>query len=106
MANFQLAETQQVTLTLQPVDANGNVGALSGTPTWSIDNNVPANITSTATNGLSVVLTGQVAGSTVNITASAQSSNGTSLTATLSVDIIGGPATSMTIVPGTPTNKS
>lgn len=106
MPNFQLAETQQVTLTLQAQDAQGNTGSINGIPNWSIDNNVPANITSTATDGMSCVLTGQVAGSTVHVTASVPSSNGTLLSASLAVDVIGGPATTLNIVPGTPVNKS
>jgi hypothetical protein len=100
---FTLSETQQVVLSLSFLDADGNPGLITGNPSWGADTNVPASLTPAA-NGLTATLVGQAVG-TVNITATAQSSSGAQLSATLQVSVIGGAAVSMSIVPGTPTNN-
>jgi hypothetical protein len=101
----QLAEGQQETLTLKILDSAGNTGTINGAPLWSLDNSVPATITP-STDGLSCLVKGIAANATaVNIGVTATSTDGTALSDTLALTIVGGAAVSIQIVQGTPASQ-
>jgi len=101
----QLPEGQKETLTLKILDSAGNTGTINGAPNWTIDNNIPAQITPAA-DGMSCLVVGAAANSTpVNIGVTVTSSSGTPLSDTLALTIVGGAAVSIQIVQGTPVSQ-
>jgi uncharacterized protein YjdB len=96
-----LTDTQQVVLSINPVDAKGNPGLLDGVPSWSSSD--PSKLTVTpAVDGRSAVAAavGPIGSATVNVVAVG---GGNSLPASLDVSIVVGPIVSLKIEAGTPT---
>lgn len=104
MANFLLPDDKSCTFSIDPKDAAGNPAVLDSAPVWSTD--TPAVLALTpATDGKSCVVKpvgpltpadgSKPAMLQVNIL-----SEGKSLIGTLAVDVTGGQATTVTIVPG------
>ena len=105
MGALQLTDMQQVTCTISAVDKKGNPAPLpAGTVTWSV--NSPSVVAVTAApDGLSANLVAGGLG-TATVSVIVADTSGTTIAAgSLDVTVTGGPAASIVITPGTPTNQ-
>jgi len=104
---FQMSDSQQVDVTIAPVDKKGNPAKLDGVPEWSTDNTDVLALTTSA-DGLTctIMAVGPLGTGTVTVKADADLGAGTTpLIGTLEVAITGGAATTITLNPGTPTEQ-
>jgi hypothetical protein len=101
-----LQNDQQVTASIQPVDAKGNPAKVDGAPTWSSSSEDVA-IVQAAADGLSAIIAGVDIGTCqINVQADADLGEGTTaLTGTLDVEVVAGSAVALSITTGTPEPK-
>jgi len=96
--SITLQDTQEVTLNLGLKDAEGNAGTVEGVPAWSVDDASVALVTP-ADDGLSaLVAAGALGTATISVVV-----NG--ITQTIGITVVGGDATQISIVAGTPVDK-
>ena len=95
-----ILDSEQVALSIQPVDAAGNPATVDGVPSWSSSDTSVLTLTPSA-DGLSAVAaaTGKLGTSTISVTLG-------SISGTLQVDVHSGAAVSVTISAGTPSAKT
>jgi hypothetical protein len=98
-----LQNDQQVTASIQPVDAKGNPAKVDGAPTWSSSSADVATVEAQA-DGLSALIKGVDVGTCqINVSADADLGEGTTaLTGTLDVQVVAGSAVALSITTGTP----
>ncbi len=100
---FQMKDTQQVTLTINPVDRKGNAAEIENVD-WSTDNSEVLALSPSA-DGKSclVAAVGPIGTATVTIKGDAQIGEGEALIAgSLDIEITSGVATQLKLVAGTP----
>lgn len=102
---FTLSDSQHVPLTITPVDKKGNPATISSVPVWSVDNPNLLALTPSA-DGLScdIASVGPLGSAKVSVSVAADATL-PALIGELDVTINGGAATTVTIVPGTPTEQ-
>jgi len=102
--SLQLTDSQQVNLTVEPVDKKGNQATIDAAPTWTSSDATVATVTPAA-DGLSatVVAVGKLGTAQIVITAS---SGGTSVSGTLDLVVVGGAAASLAITAGAPVEQA
>ena len=97
-----LTVDQNVSLSVQPHDASGNVAAVDGVPTWSVSDPTVLNITP-AEDGLSAVVgtVGGIGSSQVNVTVDVKLGEEVKmLTGILDIEVRAGEAVSLDITAG------
>jgi hypothetical protein len=101
-----LQNDQQVTASIQPVDAKGNPAKVDGAPEWSSSSEGVA-VVKAAPDGLSATVAGIDIGTCqINVKADADLGEGvTALTGTLDVEVLAGSAVALSITTGTPEPK-
>lgn len=101
-----LQNDQQVTASIQPVDAKGNPAKVDGAPEWSSSSEDVA-VVKAAPDGLSATVAGVDIGTCqINVKADADLGEGTTaLTGTLDVEVVAGSAVALSITTGTPEPK-
>lgn len=107
VTQMNMTDTQQVGLTIQPVDAKGNPAQVDGAPVWASSNTEVVSITA-APDGMSAtaVAVGPLGTATISVKADADLGAGvTTIAGTLDITITGGVATTVTITAGTPTDQ-
>lgn len=109
MGNFQLQDVQKVPYSLQAVDADGNPAQLEAGDTVDVSSSDPASATVVpdATPAAGSVASGFVVGGaklgTVQVNAAVKKADGSAgPTGAVSIDIVGGPAASISFSMGTP----
>lgn len=102
---MNLAYTQQLPVSIQPVAKKGNPAPVDGAPVWTSSNTELVTVTAAA-DGMSAMITpvgGMGGPTTITVTADADLGSGvTPIIGTLDITVTGGQAVSITIVPGTP----
>lgn len=98
-----LQNDQQVTASIQPVDAKGNPAKVDGAPTWSSSSDDVATVEAAA-DGLSATVVGVDIGTCqINVKADADLGEGTTdLTGTLDVEVVAGSAVALSITTSAP----
>lgn len=112
MANFQLGDTQKVSYAISEVDADGNPASPQPGDVVSVisgDIN-SATITQDATPVAGSIASGFIVGGSkeavgLTITATVAHADGTSFKSVTLIDIIGGPATGISLTLGAPVNQ-
>lgn len=100
MANMTLTATQEVSLSISPVDRRGNAAALDGSPVWTVSNPAILSV-APSSDGLSAVATavGPIGTSQISVIGDADLGDGVvSISGTLDVSVIAAQATTFTIV--------
>ena len=105
---LEMTETQQAPLTLNITDAKGRPAKVDGVPSWSSSNIDVATVTDISTDGLSATVKGVAPGlCQVTVTADADLGAGVkNITGFLDVNITGGEAITVELVPGTPVEQT
>ena len=108
MATFSMTDTQQVTMSIAYTDKRGNpTGPPPGatTPSWLIDNAALASLTP-ATDGMSCVVAslGPLGTGTVSVKVADGSGNPLA-SGSITLTVVGGAPTNVTVTPGTPTEQ-
>lgn len=105
---LQLTDVQQVSLTIQPVDAKGNPAPVDGVPAWNVSDATVLDL-QVAADGLSAVVTAKgpltPAGGSVQVSVSADAdltSGVTTINGSLDIAVVASQATTVGIVAGTP----
>jgi hypothetical protein len=104
---FVLTDTQQVVVALEIKDKKGNSATVDGAPVWSVDNSELLALTPSA-DGLTctVVAVGPLGTANVTVKADADLGAGVeNLIGALVVEITGGVAAVINLVPGTPVEQ-
>ena len=104
---FEMTNTQQVELKIEPKNRLGKPAQLDGAPAWATDNSDVIALTPAA-DGLSCVVAaaGVVGTATVQVTADADLSDGVRpIIGTIEVNITAGEAQTIEIVPGPATEQ-
>jgi len=99
-----LKDTEQVVLSVVPVDAKGNAAPVDGTPAWDSSDPTVAIVTPAA-DGLSatVAAAGPLGKAQISVTADADLGEGIeSIVGTLEIEVVAGKAVSLSIKTGTP----
>lgn len=107
MAQFTLADSQQVEITIKVVDKKGQPAQTDGPPAWLTDNSEVLSLTPSA-DGLSctVAAVGPLGTATVSVTADADLGAGKiDLAGSLEIEVTAGQATALTLTPGTPSEQ-
>jgi hypothetical protein len=101
-----LQNDQQVTASIQPVDAKGNPAKVDGIPEWT-SSSADVAVVQAAPDGLSATVAGVDIGTCqVNVSADADLGEGVKpLTGTLDVEVVAGSAVALSITTGTPEPK-
>ena len=103
-----LTDSQQETLSIQPLDKKGKPAKLDGVPVWASSDETIATVDASAdSTGLTAVLTAVSPGD-CNVTVSGDADLGAGVTpivGTLAVTVTAGQATQITINEGTPTDQ-
>lgn len=102
---FQMTDSQESILTVTATDKRGNPvsGALTGV-TFSTDNTDVLTLTPAA-DGASCVMASAGPIGTATVTVNATKPDGTAATGTLAVTIVAGAASTISVVPGAPTEQ-
>ncbi len=103
---LQLTDSQQCALSIAPVDAKGNPAPVQGAPVWASSAPTVAAVTPSA-DGLSAnIVAGATGTAQISVSADADLGDGvTTITGVLDVTVVGGQATSIGIVAGTPVSQ-
>lgn len=104
---MNLTDSQQATLSIQPVDKKGNPALVDGVPAWLSSNSEVVTVTPSA-DGLSAVAVavGPLGTATVSVTADADLGAGvTEIAGSLDITITAGAATTVSISAGDPTEQ-
>lgn len=103
LMSLMLSTIQQVTLTLQPVDAKGFPAPVDGVPQWSLSN-PEAGLLQVAEDGMMALFIAIAPGDTqINVLADARlGEDVVPLTAVLDVRVIPAEAATLTLTPGVP----
>jgi hypothetical protein len=99
-----LKDTEQVVLSVVPVDAKGNAAPVDGAPVWGSSDPAVATVTAAA-DGLSatVAAVGPLGKTQISVTADADLGEGLeSIVGTLEIEVVAGKAVSLSIKTGTP----
>jgi hypothetical protein len=99
-----LKDTEQVVLSVVPVDAKGNAAPVDGAPAWGSSDPTVATVTPAA-DGLSATVSavGPLGKTQISVTADADLGEGVeSIVGTLEVEVVAGKAASLSIKTGTP----
>jgi hypothetical protein len=99
-----LKDTEQVVLSVLPVDAKGNPAPVDGAPAWGSSDPTVATVTPAA-DGLSatVAAVGPLGKTQISVTADADLGEGVeSVVGTLDIEVVAGKAVSLSIKTGTP----
>lgn len=107
VTQMQLKDTQQVILSIQPVDKKGNPAQVDGVPVWASSNTEVVTITA-ADDGLSAtaVAVGPLGSAKISVTADADTGSGvTEIAGSIDIDVVASAATTVTITAGTPTDQ-
>lgn len=104
---FQMTATQQCELTITIVDRKGNPAPVDGPPQWFVDNPAVLSLTPAADGmSCSMAAVGPLGTALVSVRADADLGAGVAeLIGTLEVEITGGTAAAVAIVPGPPTEQ-
>jgi hypothetical protein len=108
VTQMNITDSQQVSLSIQPVDKKGNAAAVDGAPQWASSNTEVVTVTPSA-DGLSAIAAavGPLGTATVSVTADADLGAGvTSIAGTLDVTVTAGQAATVSITAGTPTDQA
>jgi hypothetical protein len=104
---FELPATHQVSVSVEFKDRRGNPAPVDEPPTWAVDNSELLTL-GVEPDGMSCVVipVGPLGTANITLTADADLGDGsTPIIGTLEVQITGGTATVVTLVPGTPTEQ-
>lgn len=103
---MDMTDSQQVAVSIQPVDKKGNPALLDGVPVWASSDETVVTVVADDT-GLSATVFGVTIGTAnVVVTGDADLGSGvTPITGTLEFNITAGQAVSITITAGTPTEQ-
>jgi hypothetical protein len=107
VTQMTMTDSQQVGLTIQPVDKKGNPAPVDGVPAWASSNTEVVTVTPAA-DGMSAVASavGPLGTATVSVKADADLGSGvTEIAGTLDITITAGAAATVTITAGTPTDQ-
>lgn len=102
-----LTDSQEVTLTVTPVDKKGNPAVVDGVPTWGTSDDTVLTVAAAA-DGLTalVTATGKLGDAQINVSADADLGSGvTSLTGTLDVSVVAGQAATLGVTAGVPAEQ-
>ena len=109
MANFQLQDVQKVSYALSAADADGNPSVLAAGATVAVSSSdvTMATVLPDATPAAGSLASGFILGAaklgTVQINAAVTNADGSAgLTGALAIDIVSGPAATISMAPGTP----
>lgn len=105
---LELKDTQQVTLSIQPVDKKGNPAAIDGKPEWASSNSEVLSV-EPAADGMSAVAkaVGPLGSAIVSVKVDADLGEGVSeLSGVLEVQVFGSGAVSVDITAGTPEEQA
>ena len=100
---YKLPGDRQVTASIAPVDAAGNPASIDGAPVWNSADPTLFSVTAAA-DGLSAVIVPLGAAGTAQLSVSADADLGAgviTITGTLDIEVVGGQAVAINIVPGT-----
>jgi hypothetical protein len=106
--SITMTDTQQVTLSIQPVDGKGNLAPVDGVPTWLSSNTEVVTVTPAA-DGMSAIAAavGPLGTATVSVKADADLGAGVSpITSSVDITVTGGTASTLKITEGTPTEQT
>ena len=103
---FMLADNQQVTATIQAVDAKGNPARIDGAPVWASSDAAILTVTSDGEMGATIAAVGPIGTAQVQVTVDADLGAGVRpLTGIMDVEVVGSEAVALTIVPGEPVTQ-
>jgi hypothetical protein len=103
-----ITDTQEVGLSISPVDKKGHPAKVDGPPVWTSSDDSIATV-SAAEDGLSAVVSANVnlGKAQINVSADADLGEGqTSITGTLEIEVVAGEAVSLAINAGTPSEQT
>lgn len=106
-SHMNMTDSQQVSLTISPVDRKGNPAPVDGIPAWASSNTEVVTV-APAPDGMSAVASavGPLGTATVSVTADADLGAGvTEIAGSLDITITAGSASTVTITAGTPTEQ-
>lgn len=104
---LNLTDSQEVILSIAPIDSRSNPAVVDGEPSWS-SSDVSVVTVTPAAGGLSasVVALGKIGSAQITVSADADLGSGVSpITGTLDITVISGLATSLSITAGAPTEQ-
>lgn len=104
---LKITDSQNVTLTIKPVDKKGNPAPVDGVPVWATSDDTKATV-APAVDGLSAVVSAVGPLGAVQISVSADADLGTgvkSITGLLDIEVIAGEAAALAIEAGAPVEQ-
>ncbi len=107
VTKMNITDTQDVPLSITPVDKKGNPAQLDGPPVWSSSNSEVVTVVASA-DGLSAVASavGPLGTATVSVKADGDLGAGVNtISGTLDITVVGSGAVTLTIKAGTPTEQ-
>jgi hypothetical protein len=110
MQSVNVPLNQEVTVTILPVDSNGNPALLSSgdVPTWKVDPSSPTGVATVtpASNGLSAVVASVTPGTVqIDVQADSNANNGLQVNASFQVVVPENPATALDFQFSAPVNQ-
>lgn len=105
--SLTLSVTQEVAVSIQPVDARGNPAPVDGVPAWAVSDGALLSL-AVSDDGLSAVVTalGPVGVAQVTVTADARLGEEVrEIVGTLDVTLVAAEAVALKLVPGVPTEQ-
>lgn len=99
-----ITDSQQVLLTVNPVDKRGNPAMLGAVPAWNVSDPTLATL-NTAADGLSSTVLAIGPLGHVQVSATVTNPDGSVLSGTLEIDIVSGAAATLNIAAGQPTEQ-
>ncbi len=107
MSTLVLTDSQKVSLSIAPVDAAGQPAPVDGVPAWASSDDTVLTVAASS-DGLAcdAVTTGKLGTATVSVTADADMGAGsTEIVGTLDIQVNAGPAVSLGITAGEPSER-
>ena len=102
--SFVLTDNQQVTFSVSGQDARGNAAPLTGTPVFAVDNTDVLTLTDNGDGTGMVAATGTLG--TAVLSVSDSETNGDQFSGSVSIDVLAGNVTAVSIDLGTPTDQA
>jgi ActR/RegA family two-component response regulator len=104
IAVFKITDSQEFPVTVQAQDARGNPVDLAGKLAWASSDEKVLIVTGHPDGSATVTATGKTGTAQVQVTDT--ETNGTQIAGVLDVTVTAGPAVSVTITPGTPSEQA
>ena len=104
VAAFRLEDTQQVDLSVSATDVHGHPAEIEGSLTWASSDESVLSVQAAA-DGMSATAVGVAPGS-AQVQVNDAETDGTNIAGTLDVEVVAGPAVSVTVTPGEVTDQA